>query len=111
MLKKYLMEAKKIEYRTKLAKDNVDKMIIYCTAPIKNIVGEVDVIRTITDKLEKIWNKTKKYSGISKEGFDTYFTKNKTANAYVLDDVKEYRRYKTLEDFDLKTAPQSFYYL
>lgn len=110
-VKKIFDGSKKIEYRTRLAKYKVDKIIIYCTAPIKKIVGEADVIRTISDKPEKIWSKTKKISGISKESFDTYFTKNKTANAYVLGDVKKYRKQKTLEDFGLKAAPQSFYYL
>lgn len=86
-------------------------MVIYCTAPVKKVVGEVDVVNTISDNPEKIWNKTKKYSGISKKGFDSYFIGNNKANAYVLGKVKEYKKHKALEDFGVKSAPQSFYYL
>lgn len=102
---------KKYEYRTKLAKRDVDKLVVYCTAPVKKVVGEVDVINTLTEKPDVLWKKTKEFSGLSKDGYEKYFKKHKEANAYALSNPRVFKRPKSLTDYGIESAPQSFYYI
>ena len=103
--------SKKFEYRTKLAKKDEDKLIVYCTSPVQRVIGEVDVVETLAYSPETLWNKTHKYSGITKAEYDRYFLDHQNACAYVLGNVKKYSQPKVLEDFGLHVAPQTFYYL
>ncbi|MDE5767136.1 MAG: ASCH domain-containing protein [Malacoplasma sp.] len=43
-VKNILKGIKKYEYRTKLPKEKISKIIIYCTSPIKKVVAEVDIL-------------------------------------------------------------------
>lgn len=54
--------------------------------------------------------KTKEYSGITKNFFDEYFKDRKVAYAYKLGKIKAYDEPKALTEFDLRAAPQSFAY-
>lgn len=103
---------KKYEYRRCLATSrHVDKMIIYCTAPVKSVVGEVSVIGTISDTLEKLWEQTKEFAGISKEKYFEYFDGKERANCYVLGDCIKYDQPRKLEEFGVKVAPQAWFYV
>lgn len=102
---------KKYEYRKVKCKEKVDKIIIYSTYPVMQVVGEADVEEILEDLPEKIWKKTRKYSGINYDFFDKYY-KNKTkAIAYKLCNVKKYNQAKSLKVFGIDFAPQSFIYL
>lgn len=101
---------KKYEYRTKAAKKDVNKLIIYETTPIKKIVAEAEIIEVLALDPNSLWDRTKEFSGISRKYFDEYFNNRKIAYAYKLGKIKVYDQPKTLNDFGLKTAPQSFVY-
>lgn len=103
--------SKKFEYRTKAAKSDVKKIIIYETTPIKRIVAEVEIVEVLTMNPEDLWENTKEQSGITKSFFDAYFKGRKVAYAYKLGKVKQYEQPKTLKEFGLKCAPQSFVYV
>ena len=60
---------------------------------------------------EELWKLTKEESGISKEFFDEYFEGRKIAYAYKLGKIKVYDEPKTLLDYGIKAAPQSFVYI
>lgn len=102
--------SKKYEYRKRIAK-NVEKLIIYETTPTKKVVGEVSVIKTIGLKPNQLWNQTRKYSGINKIFFNAYFADRSIAYAYRLGTVTIYKKPKTLAQFHLKAAPQSYVYI
>ncbi len=102
---------KKFEYRTKAAKNDVNKIIIYETTPIKRIVAEAEIIEVLMMNPEELWNETKDQSGITKKFFDSYFKGRDIAYAYKLGEVKRYEEPKTLQEFGLKCAPQSFVYI
>lgn len=102
---------KKYEYRTKLAKRDVDKLVVYCTAPVKKVIGEVDVTNTLTEKPDVLWKKTKEFSGLSKDGYEKYFKTHKEANAYALSNPRVFKKPKSLTDYGIESAPQSFYYI
>lgn len=107
---KIIKEAKKVEYRTRIPKNSVQKLIIYETAPIKKVVAEAEIVEILTLEPNALWEETKEFSGISKVFFDEYFKGRKVAYAYKLGRVKVYKEPKNLNEFGLKTAPQSYAY-
>ena len=110
-VKNIINGTKKFEYRTKAAKNDVKKIIIYETTPIKKVVAEAEIVEVLMMKPEELWDETKEQSGITKSYFDTYFKNRDVAYAYRLGEVKVYEEPKTLEEFGLKYAPQSFAYV
>ncbi|EGR3506369.1 hypothetical protein DC852_24550, partial [Vibrio parahaemolyticus] len=46
---------KKYEFRKKIFKRDIDSIIVYCTSPIKMVVGEIFFSETISDTPRKIW--------------------------------------------------------
>lgn len=110
-VEKILSGEKKFEYRTKVAKQQVDTLIIYATKPIMKVVAEVEILGVINTSPEELWNQTKNQSGITKSFFDEYFKDKQVAYAYKLGKVKAYEKPKSLSDFGLRMAPQSFAYV
>ena len=58
---------KKYEYRKVACKKPIEKMLIYATAPIMQVVGEADIREVLVDDPEEIWNRTNEFSGITKD--------------------------------------------
>lgn len=102
---------KKYEYRKLAAKQDISSIIIYETTPVKRIVAEAEIIDVLMLPPEELWRETKDASGISKEFFDEYFNGRDVAYAYKLGEIKVYDEPKTLMDYGVKAAPQSFIYL
>lgn len=102
---------KKYEYRKKLPREKVKKIIIYSTSPIKKVVAEVEILNVLSFKPEVLWEKTKNFSGIDKSFFDLYFKNRDIAFAFKIGKVKIFQKQKAISDFGLKTAPQSFCYV
>lgn len=102
---------KKYEFRTKAAKDEIGSIIIYETSPVKKVVAEVEIIDVLSMNPEELWEETKEYSGISKQFFDKYFLGRTVAYAYKLGKIIKFDKPRTLEDFGLTTAPQSYAYV
>lgn len=102
---------KKYEYRKIAAKQDVSSIIIYETTPIKRIVAEAEIAEVIMLPPEELWEQTKDASGISKTFFDKYFKNRKMAYDYRLGEVKVFDTPKTLLDYGVKSAPQSFIYI
>lgn len=73
--------------------------------PIKKIVGEAEIVEALSLDPNSLWERTKDYSGISKEFFDEYFKNRSVAYAYKLGKVKVYDEPKSLIEFSLRTAP------
>jgi predicted transcriptional regulator len=102
---------KKYEYRKIAAKKDISSIIIYETTPIKRVVAEAEIIDVLELRPEELWKQTKDASGISKEFFDDYFRDRELAYAYKLGKIKVYDVPKTLLDYGIKAAPQSFVYI
>ena len=109
---KILSGRKKYEYRkVKAKKDNVDKMIVYATAPIKKVVAEIEILNILEDAPDLVWKLTKKYSGISKSFYDKYYENCNIAIAYQLGKIKKYEKPKELSELGILYSPQSFVYI
>lgn len=103
--------SKKYEYRTKAAKSDVKKILIYETLPIKKVVAEAEILEVLMLPPEELWEETKDKSGITKDFFDSYFCGREVAYAYKLGKINVYEQPKELSEFGIKAAPQSFVYL
>lgn len=102
---------KQFEYRKFRCRDDVDKIIIYATAPTKAVIGEVEIAEILEDDVLRIWQQTKEYSGVSYPFFRQYYKGKKKAFAYRLKNLIVYDEPQSLEDFGVSCAPQSFRYL
>ena len=103
---------KKYEYRkVKAKKDNINKMIIYATYPIKKVVAEIEILNILEDTPDLIWKLTKEYSGISKSLYDKYYENCDIAIAYQLGKIKKYDKPKNLSELGVLHSPQSFIYI
>ncbi|MDD4906047.1 MAG: hypothetical protein PHD39_07820 [Methylobacter tundripaludum] len=100
------------EYRKAIFKNNVKKIVIYCTMPVGMIVGEFDVEDILEDCPQSIWKKAKAHSGVSRSFYNEYFSGRDKGYAI---NIGTKRRYESavnpFDIFDSFTAPQSFFYL
>lgn len=103
---------KKYEYRKSIfKKKGIKSVLVYASYPIKQVVGEFEIVDILTDDVDEIWNKTHEFSGISESVYQSYFHNRKIANAIQIGKVEIYENYKHLSDFNIKNAPQSFCYV
>src|SRR5574344_1912832 len=93
---------KRFEYRTRIPKEDITKIIIYSSYPIKKVVGETEVKSILALSPEALWNQTSAFGGITKKTFDSYFEDRKTAYAYELGEAIVYKEPKDLSFFGLK---------
>ena len=102
---------KKFEFRTKLCKRKITKMLIYATQPIGMIIGEAEVETMISEQPEKLWELACEDAGISKIEYDRYFAGRENACAYKLRNPVFYDSVIPLEYFGITHAPQSYCYI
>lgn len=104
---------KKFEYRKSIFKrEDISSIVVYATKPYGKVVGEFEIENILVDKPENIWKRTKKYSGITKSYFKSYFEGKEKGFAIQIKEFKEYDTHLELFEFDntLRAAPQSFCY-
>lgn len=102
---------KKYEFRKRLPKNTIKKIIVYSTFPDKAVVGEVNVKSTLSMSPSKLWDLTKNEAGISHKKFMEYFKGCTEAHAYELGKYVEFKEKRSIKDYGFKQAPQSFVYL
>jgi len=108
---KILSGEKKFEFRKVRCRPDINKIVIYVTSPVMQVVGEADVLDIIDDEPEIVWAKTSKHAGISREFYDSYYEGKNRAIAYKLGHINKYEIAFSLSDFGIRSAPQSFVYL
>ncbi|EOS68740.1 hypothetical protein C818_02614 [Lachnospiraceae bacterium MD308] len=103
--------SKLYEYRKSRCRSDVDKIIIYATAPQKQVVGEAEIEEILEDDPLTVWDMTKDHSGITYQFFQEYYRGKEKAVAYHLKNLIVYDKPKTLADIGVSCAPQSFRYV
>jgi len=104
--------SKKFEFRKQVFKDtSVKKVIVYSSSPEQKVIGEFEIEAILSDTPNNIWIQTKLYSGISQEFYDEYFKGRDNAYAIKVASTKKYRKEKSLADYNVQSAPQSFAYV
>lgn len=102
---------KRYEYRKRIPKKEVSKIIVYSSAPEQAVIGEIEVIKTLKMKPTPLWNSTKANAGISRSKYRKYFSGCTMAYAFVIGSFEKYPTSKSLADYNIQSAPQSFVYL
>ena len=102
---------KKYEFRKFRCREGIDTIVIYATAPIKKVVGEVALVDIIEGDVEHVWRKTRDFGGILEKDYKAYYEGRKVAIAYKLGKVTLYDKPVGLKDLGLDYVPQSFAYI
>lgn len=102
---------KKYEFRKNLAAQEVDTIILYATAPVSAVVGEVTVAGKLRGDTYSFWDVVKEGAGIAISDYFRYFIECRTACAYKLGEATRYTEPKPLADYGIERAPQSFAYV
>ena len=103
---------KRYEYRRSLfKKDGIKQVVVYASSPIGKVIGEFEIIQIIHKSIEKLWEETKSFSGISQETFFNYFQNKNKGYAIEIGTVKKYKKPISLNEHYGIKPPQSFVYL
>jgi predicted transcriptional regulator len=104
---------KKFEYRKSIFKrKGIRSIVIYATMPVGKIVGEFDIDDILEEHPKTLWEKTKRYSGVSESFYDDYFVGRDKGYAIKIKSLNIYQEPKCpYEMFGNFTAPQSFKYV
>jgi predicted transcriptional regulator len=102
---------KKYEFRKSIFKKEVNRIVVYASYPIKQVIGEFFIEKILSDSVDRIWKETALDSGISQEFYQLYFGNKDKAYAIKVGKVVRYNHAKNLKDLNVRCAPQSFVYL
>ena len=110
-VKKIFSSEKKFEFRRRIARRGVDKIVIYATRPVCAVVGVVDVCGIVSGAPDVVWVQTKNAAGIGRNFFDSYFNGCDMAYAYRLGHVVRFDVPRSLSEFGVRAAPQGVVYI
>ena len=102
---------KQYEYRKRLPKKKFERIIVYATYPVMQVIGEVKLVGLTSGNPTTIWEATKEHSGISRAKYREYFKECNVAHALHLGEATKYATPKSLNDFGISNPPQSFIYI
>jgi len=104
--------SKRYEYRRAIFKNQeVSKVIVYASDPIKQIIGEFEIEDILHEEPQSLWVKTKHHAGISEKRFFDYFTNKSKGYAIKVKETRMYSAPVPLNSFMVSSPPQSFMYL
>lgn len=110
-VKRIFSGEKTFEYRKRIPKQSVERIIIYETSPCERIVGIVNVEGVMKDTPTCLWNKTFSQGGISQEAYMDYYAGSDVAYAFVLGEVRRFSKDIKLCEIGVLHPPQSFQYI
>ncbi|NOZ76358.1 MAG: hypothetical protein GXO65_01475 [Euryarchaeota archaeon] len=111
-VKEIIAGNKKYEFRKSIWKRNdLEKVYIYSSTPMKKIVGFFSIGDIIEDNPENLWSEFKDFSGLAEDEFFNYFNSHETGYAIEIDQVDVFKKpidpYQQVPNF---RPPQSFCY-
>jgi len=102
---------KEVEFRKTLFKKDVDKVLVYSTAPVQKIVGYFTIADIVESSPDLLWQRFGKIGYINEEEFFKYY--GDTQRGYSLCIATAYKFNKSIDPHVLVerfTPPQSFRY-
>lgn len=104
---------KQYEFRKSNIKriNEVNKVYIYSTSPVKKVIGTFKVSDVLIDRPEKLWERCNGSSGMSKKEFFNYFAEKEIGYAFKIENIKILEPFNINEGDSNYTAPQSFCYV
>lgn len=112
-VKEIITHHKIYEYRKSIPKRNdVTRVYIYCSSPVKAIVAIFDLKEIIHDDLTKLWRKTHNKGCVNKNTFDKYYKNRTTGYAIKISNLKVFSRPLSIDEIcPGQRPPQSFCYV
>jgi len=92
-------------------RENIDKVFIYCTSPVKKIIGFFKIDEIIEDEPYNLWINYRDKAGVSKDQFFKYFKDTNVGYAIKILDTEFFEPLDPREINPKFTPPQSFCYL
>lgn len=108
---KILAHEKLYEFRKSIFKQDVERIYIYSTYPVKKIVGYFEVTDIIRNSPRELWDLFSDVSGICEKDFFKYFSGSEEGVAIRIEDVIVFDEFIDMRAFDDFRAPQSFCYV
>lgn len=103
---------KKVEFRKKIFKREVEKIFIYSSMPKKMIIGYFTILEIIEDTPSNIWKEFKEVGGISEKDFFEYYKNTEQGFSIKIDKVVKFKEEIEPEEFiEEFCAPQSYIYI
>ena len=103
---------KKYEFRKSIFKNkNIDTVVVYASSPWQYVIGEFKIETILNDNVDRIWEQTREYSGISEEFYRLYFSRKTQAHAIKIGKVTKFKKHKRLSDYHVNFPPQSYMYV
>jgi len=104
--------SKRYEYRRAIFKNQeVTRVIVYASDPMKQIIGEFEIEDILHDELPVLWMKTKDHAGISERKFFEYFANRSCGYAIKVRTAQIYDIPLPLSSLMISSPPQSFMYV
>ena len=111
-VEKIFAGSKLFEFRRTIFKNReVNKIVVYASAPISKVVGEFEIGEVLNSEIKSLWKETKEHSGISKQYYMDYFKGKESGYAIKIDNPKKYKTHKCIKETYGISAPQSFAYV
>lgn len=108
---KILAYEKLYEFRKSIFKQNVEKVFIYSSCPVKKIVGCFEVGEIICESPIELWNSFSDVSGISEKDFFKYYEDSEEGFAIKIDNLQIFDEFIDMSQYEEFKAPQSFCYV
>lgn len=108
---KILSNEKLYEFRKSIFKQEVEKIYIYSTFPVKKIVGYFELTDIICKSPKELWESFSDVSGICENDFFKYFAHVEKGFAIKIDNLVIFDEFIDMNRFDNFKAPQSFCYI
>lgn len=102
---------KKYEFRTREPQKNVEEIIIYETAPESKVVGSFKVKDVHVGTPQEISKLTRGFTGLTGKEYWEYYQGKDKAVAFEIGELVRFDKPKSLSDYGVKAAPQSYVYL
>ena len=103
---------KTVEFRRKTPRRPVERLIVYCTAPVQRVVGYARIVAIVEASLESLWEQFGAIGGISRSEFDQYFQGLDAGSVLVLSGATELKEPSQSDRFVQDAVPpQSFMYV
>ena len=102
-VKKILSHEKLYEFRKTIFKQNVDKIFIYATYPVKKIVGYFEACEIICKSPMELWNLFAEVSGISKKEFFKYYRNSDKGFAIKIDHLHVFDEFIDMNQYFFHT--------
>ena len=114
--------SKRVEFRKRRLPDDIDRVVIYATSPIKAVVGEFMVREQVTNTPSALWREFGNYGvGVSRDALMVYFEdfrgyfagrqNESRGTAIVIASPITYDEPRPLADYGIVHPPQSWRYL